>query len=280
MDRPRLRMFAGPNGSGKSTIKRVIPAKLLGVYLNPDEIEDLIRRNGFLNVRDYGVRTTEEEILTFFANSTLLQKAGLQEEASTLSFNSGQLEFQSVTVNSYFASVGADFLRQKLLSARISFSFETVMQLAFARTTVARMLSITGVFMWDLITTTGTARQQIKLQIRPASAADSLFRYFSALRAFQPRIDPFQSAWDIVTSMKTTVNVADDLFLRSKQVCKERGMTFRELFSEGLQYAIEKWSPKPPARVQPVTFKGEGLSREFAQEPWAVIRDAAYRGHR
>lgn len=37
---PRLRMFAGPNGSGKSTIKSMVPAKLLGVYLNPDEITD------------------------------------------------------------------------------------------------------------------------------------------------------------------------------------------------------------------------------------------------
>ena len=36
---PRLRMFAGPNGSGKSTLKTVLPPKLIGVYLNPDEIE-------------------------------------------------------------------------------------------------------------------------------------------------------------------------------------------------------------------------------------------------
>ena len=39
MSVPRLRMFAGPNGSGKSTIKSVVPAGLLGVYLNPDEIQ-------------------------------------------------------------------------------------------------------------------------------------------------------------------------------------------------------------------------------------------------
>ena len=35
----RLRMFAGPNGSGKSTIKSVLQPELLGVYINPDEIE-------------------------------------------------------------------------------------------------------------------------------------------------------------------------------------------------------------------------------------------------
>lgn len=39
MKTPRLRMFAGPNGSGKSTIKGMVPTELLGVYLNPDEIQ-------------------------------------------------------------------------------------------------------------------------------------------------------------------------------------------------------------------------------------------------
>jgi predicted ABC-type ATPase len=39
LEPPRLRMFAGPNGSGKSTIKSVIRPELLGIYINPDEIE-------------------------------------------------------------------------------------------------------------------------------------------------------------------------------------------------------------------------------------------------
>ena len=52
---PRLRMFAGPNGSGKSTLKRYLPEKLLGVYLNPDDMEQEIRRLGFLDLSSYGV---------------------------------------------------------------------------------------------------------------------------------------------------------------------------------------------------------------------------------
>ena len=127
MSVPRLRMFAGPNGSGKSTIKSVVPAGLLGVYLNPDEIQKDIENSGFLNLRDYGVETTEEEILAFFLNSTLLQKAEMDEEAGCLRFTDGKLSFHEVIVNAYFASVAADFLRQKLLERRVSFSFETVM---------------------------------------------------------------------------------------------------------------------------------------------------------
>jgi predicted ABC-type ATPase len=127
MDFPRLRMFAGPNGSGKSTIKSVVPLELLGVYLNPDEMEKEIQQRGFLDVRAYGVETTREEILLFFENSTLLAKAGLGEEAENLHFSDGKLDFFEVIVNAYYASVAADFIRQKLLEMRVSFSFETVM---------------------------------------------------------------------------------------------------------------------------------------------------------
>ncbi len=45
---PRLRMFAGPNGSGKSTFKTMIRRELLGIYINPDEIEKDICNRGFL----------------------------------------------------------------------------------------------------------------------------------------------------------------------------------------------------------------------------------------
>nr|WP_294864466.1 hypothetical protein [uncultured Pseudogulbenkiania sp.] len=55
---PRLRMFAGPNGSGKSTIKDVVEATipgLLGVYINPDEMEKAIKRDGVLDLTEFQV---------------------------------------------------------------------------------------------------------------------------------------------------------------------------------------------------------------------------------
>ena len=123
----RLRMFAGPNGSGKSTIKSLLPEKLLGVYLNPDEIEKDILMTGFVDIRSYGIETTGEQILPFFARSALLKKAGLDGVALKLRFADGKLSFKEVPVNAYFASVTADFLRQGLLESGVSFSFETVM---------------------------------------------------------------------------------------------------------------------------------------------------------
>jgi len=120
-------MFAGPNGSGKSTLKSVLDKKLLGVYLNPDEIEQEIRRQRYLEFGAYGITTTAEEVLPFFQRSSFLIAEGLGKMAKQLIFAGGKLDFSKVEANSYFASVASDFLRQKLLEARISFTFETVM---------------------------------------------------------------------------------------------------------------------------------------------------------
>jgi predicted ABC-type ATPase len=124
---PRLRMFAGPNGSGKSTLKSVISHNLLGIYVNPDDIEKEIHEHSFLDLTKYDINTTENEILSYFQESSLLTRAGLVNEVRHLSFVNNKLSFSSVRVNAYFASVVADFIRKKLLQAKRSFSFETVM---------------------------------------------------------------------------------------------------------------------------------------------------------
>lgn len=128
---PRLRMFAGPNGSGKSTIKAVVEEEigsdLFGVYINADDIEFSIRQTGFLDVSSYGIETSTEDVLGFFKTSPLLAEKGLAEEAARLEFADGKFFFHSVEMNSYLALVAVDLLRQKLLDAGITFTFETVM---------------------------------------------------------------------------------------------------------------------------------------------------------
>ena len=64
---PRLRMFAGPNGSGKSTIKSVIRQELLGIYINPDEIEAHIKKNDFLDFGDLKSKPKGKKFSGFFA---------------------------------------------------------------------------------------------------------------------------------------------------------------------------------------------------------------------
>lgn len=128
---PRLRMFAGPNGSGKSTIKayvgRYIPEELFGHYINPDELESVIRRSGHLDFQQFNLEVGEVEILDFFRQSAWLAKVGLAEAAARLKFGGNRLDFSGVEVNSYLASVASDFVRRKLLLSRQTFTFETVM---------------------------------------------------------------------------------------------------------------------------------------------------------
>lgn len=120
-------MFAGPNGSGKSTIKEGLPLAWLGIYINPDEIEKAIRAQGFLDVTEFQIQTSAVEILGFFKNSDFLIHAKLLPQAQKLTFLDNKIHFTGVKVNSYFASVLSDFIRNKLLEAKISFAFETVM---------------------------------------------------------------------------------------------------------------------------------------------------------
>lgn len=121
-------MFAGPNGSGKSTLKELLDPKLLGVYLNPDEIEATVQRSGILDFRAFGIEhETAEAAKIHFLNSALLKNAGLTNNAKNLSFFEHHIAFSGVEMNSYFASVAVDYLRGELLKHRLSFTFETVM---------------------------------------------------------------------------------------------------------------------------------------------------------
>lgn len=124
---PRLRVFAGPNGSGKSTIKHDLPVEWLGVYINADDMEKFIREHGFLPLSDFDVTATADELASFLRSSTLLHNAGLLDQAAQLVLLDSRVVFGPVEVNSYFASVLADFVRHKLLDSKTSFTFETVM---------------------------------------------------------------------------------------------------------------------------------------------------------
>ncbi len=120
-------MFAGPNGSGKSTLNTIISKELLGVYINPDEIEKEIKQFDFLDLSNYGIVANESEVLSFFNTHPLLQKDEICDEIYLLTFSDNKIDFFNSIVNSYYASVCADFIRHQLLKAKISFTFETVM---------------------------------------------------------------------------------------------------------------------------------------------------------
>lgn len=128
METPRLRVFAGPNGSGKSTIKALIPVALINIYVNADEIEKAARETGFVDLSAYGIVSTTEALQAFFERHHLTVKEGLLAESRLLVMDQGRVDFRKIAnINSYHASVLADFIRQRLLEQKKSFTFETVM---------------------------------------------------------------------------------------------------------------------------------------------------------
>lgn len=128
MEIPRIRMFAGPNGSGKSTIKAVVSAKLLGHYLNPDEIEKEIKANGYLDVRGYNIQTNVQEIRAFFDKHPLIDKTELGDFTYEIKYIQAEfIDFSNVGIDSYMSAILTDFLRHKYLETHQSFTFETVM---------------------------------------------------------------------------------------------------------------------------------------------------------
>lgn len=124
---PRLRMFAGPNGSGKSTLKGLLSSEWYGTYVNADDIERTIRLEGGLRLSDFKVEVTQQQLTRFFLESSLLGAHGLAEDARAITVDMGYLSFGDLQINSYFASVLADLIRQQLISRGESLTFETVM---------------------------------------------------------------------------------------------------------------------------------------------------------
>ncbi len=83
----------------------------------------------------------------------------------------------------------------------------------------------------------------------------------------------------MVTHMKTTIDMPDSLFRRTKALALKRRVPMRELITEGLLHVLEKKEAEAPRRIEPVTFKGQGLSPEFSKGTWTTVRDAVYEEH-
>ena len=79
--------------------------------------------------------------------------------------------------------------------------------------------------------------------------------------------------------MKTTIEIADDLFERVQRVARKEKTTFRSLTEQGLRIVLKEKQQNKPKRLPPlVTFRGEGLTDEFKNASWDKIRDEIYRG--
>ena len=78
--------------------------------------------------------------------------------------------------------------------------------------------------------------------------------------------------------MKTTIEIADDLFERTRRLARSEKRTFRSLTEQGLRLVLEEKQARPKQLPPLVTVRGGGLSEEFKHASWDKIRDEIYRG--
>jgi predicted ABC-type ATPase len=97
------------------------------MYVNADELEKEAKATGFIDLSIFGIEVTLLELLAFHAEHYLLIKKGLTEQAERLGVQGAKVDYQNVQIDSYFASVISDLIRQRLLDKGVSFTFETVM---------------------------------------------------------------------------------------------------------------------------------------------------------
>ncbi len=84
--------------------------------------------------------------------------------------------------------------------------------------------------------------------------------------------------YDMVTHMKTTIEIPDALFAAARRVAARDGVTLRELVEQGLRRVIGERRKDAPFRLRRVSFRGQGLQPGLADASWERIRDLAYEG--
>lgn len=137
MTKKRLRIFAGPNGSGKSSLYSYLISQSYFnqyFYINADEIA--VKLKSGYSVLNWPITINKNQFLHFLENSSFLKVKNFSEildismVSECLDVDDNQFVLNkdiSRDAVEILATIIADFLRELMLNASSSFSFETVM---------------------------------------------------------------------------------------------------------------------------------------------------------
>ena len=77
--------------------------------------------------------------------------------------------------------------------------------------------------------------------------------------------------------MKTTLDISDPLLREARKIAAREHTTLRALVEQGLRRVIaDKALKQRPFRLRGASFKGSGLSVDFADAGWDRLRDLIY----
>lgn len=78
--------------------------------------------------------------------------------------------------------------------------------------------------------------------------------------------------------MKTTVELADDLALKARELAAKKGITLRAVLEDAIRLSLAHESRRETYRLPHRSVGGKGLQQEFKDKTWSEIREAAYEG--
>lgn len=79
------------------------------------------------------------------------------------------------------------------------------------------------------------------------------------------------------TTVKTTIEIADDLAEQAKRLALARGITFNAVIEEGIRLTLRAEENATGFKLRDAAVPGKGLQPEFRNATWADIRDTMYR---
>ena len=80
----------------------------------------------------------------------------------------------------------------------------------------------------------------------------------------------------MVTHMKTTIELPDELLREAQRIARAEGTTLKSVMEEGLRAVIARYRRDEHFQLRDASVPGRGLRPEFAAADWQAIRDAAY----
>jgi hypothetical protein len=81
---------------------------------------------------------------------------------------------------------------------------------------------------------------------------------------------------DIVSSMKTTVDLTDQLLRDAQELARREGTTLKALIEAGLRAVLTQRADAPLFTLDDASVGGRGLQPAFRDAGWELLRDASY----
>jgi len=81
----------------------------------------------------------------------------------------------------------------------------------------------------------------------------------------------------MVTHMKTTIEIADDLLVRARRQARRERKTLRQIVDEALRQRLAAPAAARGFRLKKHAFKGDGRQPTVAEGQWDTVRDLIYR---